>query len=91
MAVPGPASTPQDPRSLEGSILLIGAGAMLLIVSLFLKWYQPGIDTWEIFEVWDLVLAVLAIAALVAVARPARLRSSAFGELAARPRRSPRS
>jgi hypothetical protein len=68
MAVPGPASTPHDPRSLEGSILLIGAGAILLIVSLFLEWYQPGVDAWEIFEAWDLVLAVLALAALVAVA-----------------------
>ncbi len=68
MAVPGPASTPHDPRSLEGAILLIGAGAILLIVSLFLEWYQPGVDAWEIFEVWDLVLAVLALVALVAVA-----------------------
>ena len=49
-------------------MLLIGAGAILLFVSLFLEWYQPGIDAWEIFEVWDLVLAVLAITALVAVA-----------------------
>ena len=49
-------------------MLLIGAGAILLFVSLFLEWYQPGIDAWEIFEVWDLVLAVLAIVALVAVA-----------------------
>jgi hypothetical protein len=68
MAVPGPTSTPDGPRSLEGAILLIGAGAILLIVSLFLEWYQPGVDAWEIFEAWDLVLAVLAIAALVAVA-----------------------
>ena len=49
-------------------MLLIGAGALLLLVSLFLEWYQPGVDAWEIFEVWDLVLAVLAITALVAVA-----------------------
>ena len=68
MAVAGPASTPKAPRSLEGGILLIGAGAILLLVSLFLEWYQPGVDAWEIFEVWDLVLAVLAIVALVAVA-----------------------
>jgi hypothetical protein len=49
-------------------MLLIGAGALLLLISLFLEWYQPGVDAWEIFEVWDLVLAVLAIVALVAVA-----------------------
>ncbi len=49
-------------------MLLIGAGAILLLISLFLTWYQPEVDAWEIFEVWDLVLAALAILALVAVA-----------------------
>jgi hypothetical protein len=48
-------------------MLLIGAGAVLLLISLFLTWYQPEVDAWEIFEVWDLVLAVLAIVALIAV------------------------
>jgi hypothetical protein len=59
---------PNDVRSLEAGTLLLGAGAILLLVSLFLEWYQPGIDAWEIFEVWDLVLAGLAIGALVATA-----------------------
>jgi hypothetical protein len=68
MATAGPIRTPNDARSIEAGMLLIGAGAILLFVSLFLEWYQPGIDAWEIFEVWDLVLAVLAIVALVAVA-----------------------
>ncbi len=68
MPIAGPTRTPNDARSIEAGMLLIGAGALLLFVSLFLEWYQPGIDAWEIFEVWDLVLAVLAIAALVAVA-----------------------
>ena len=68
MPIAGPAATPHDARSIEAGMLLIGAGAILLFVSLFLEWYQPGIDAWEIFEVWDLVLAVLAITALVAVA-----------------------
>jgi hypothetical protein len=67
MPIAGP-TTPNDARSIEAGMLLIGAGALLLFVSLFLEWYQPGIDAWEIFEVWDLVLAVLAIVALVAVA-----------------------
>ena len=49
-------------------MLLIGAGAILLFVSLFLAWYKPGLEAWDVFEVWDLVLAVLAIVALVAVA-----------------------
>ena len=64
----GSIRTPNDARTIEAGMLLIGAGAILLFVSLFLEWYQPGIDAWEIFEVWDLVLAVLAIVALVAVA-----------------------
>jgi hypothetical protein len=64
----GSIRTPNDARTVEAGMLLIGAGAILLLVSLFLEWYQPGIDAWEIFEVWDLVLAVLAIVALVAVA-----------------------
>jgi len=68
MPIAGPTRTPHDARSIEAGMLLIGAGALLLFVSLFLEWYQPGIDAWEIFEVWDLVLAVLAIVALVAVA-----------------------
>jgi hypothetical protein len=67
MPIGGPTTT-NDARSIEAGMLLIGAGALLLLVSLFLEWYQPGIDAWEIFEVWDLVLAVLAIVALVAVA-----------------------
>ena len=68
MPIAGPTRTPTDARSIEAGMLLIGAGAILLFVSLFLEWYQPGIDAWEIFEVWDLVLAVLAVVALVAVA-----------------------
>jgi hypothetical protein len=62
--------TPSTPaaRNLEAGALLIGLGAILLFVSLFLEWYQPGVEAWDVFEVWDLVLAALAVAALVAVA-----------------------
>jgi hypothetical protein len=62
------ASSPTDVRNLEASELLIAAGALLLFISLFLDWYQPAIDAWTVFEVWDLVLALLAVAAIVAVA-----------------------
>jgi len=68
MSVPASPRTPTAARNLELGMLLIGAGAILLLISLFLTWYQPEVDAWEIFEVWDLVLAALAIAALVAVA-----------------------
>lgn len=69
MATPGrAASTTPAGRTLEAGALLIGLGALLLFVSLFLDWYQPGIDAWSVFEAWDLVLALLALGALVAVA-----------------------
>jgi hypothetical protein len=55
-------------RPFEAGLLLVGAGAILLFVSLFLDWYQPGLDAWTVFEVWDLVLALLAAVALGAVA-----------------------
>lgn len=49
-------------------VLLLGVGAMALLVSLFLDWYDPGLSAWTAFEVWDLVLAALALMALLAVA-----------------------
>lgn len=62
------APAPNTARTIEAGMLLIGLGATLLLVSLFLEWYQPGAEAWDVFEVWDLALALLAIAALVAVA-----------------------
>lgn len=41
-------------------------GALLLIVALFLDWYEPGINAWKAFEVLDLVLMGLAIAVISA-------------------------
>jgi hypothetical protein len=52
-------------RRLELGPLLVALGAVLLIVSLFLDWFEGGITAWNAFEVWDVVLAVLAIATLV--------------------------
>ena len=49
-------------------ILVAGLAAILLLVCLFLDWYQPGISAWTTFEVWDLVLAALAVAVLVRMA-----------------------
>jgi hypothetical protein len=50
----------------EGGVALVAIGAVLLLVSLFLHWYQPGHSAWTVFEVWDLVLAALGVVALVA-------------------------
>jgi hypothetical protein len=46
-----------------GPVLAAGGGALLL-VSLFLHWYEPGLSAWTVFEVLDLVLAALALGAL---------------------------
>lgn len=61
-------AAPNTARTIEAGMLLVGLGAILLLISLFLEWYQPGAEAWDVFEVWDLVLALLAIGALVAVA-----------------------
>jgi hypothetical protein len=55
--------------------LVAGAGAVLLIVSLFLHWYD-GYTAFTVFELLDLVLLALAIASLVAAAEGAGLRLS---------------
>jgi hypothetical protein len=57
-------------RKLEIPPLLAAAGGLLLLVSLFLHWYAPGLTAWRVFEVWDLVLAALALWALWMVLAP---------------------
>jgi hypothetical protein len=64
----GGAGLPGGARNLDAGLLLIGLGAIVLLISLFLEWYSPNAEAWDVFEVWDLVLAALAVAALVAVA-----------------------
>lgn len=53
-------------RRIEAGPLLVGLGAILLLVSVFLDWYTPRVTAWDAFEVLDLALVVLAVAALVA-------------------------
>jgi hypothetical protein len=43
-------------RTLSG--LLAFAGGLLLVISLFVSWYDPGVDAWTAFEVFDLALAI---------------------------------
>ena len=64
---PSKTLAPEARNHLVG-MLLTGVGAILLLVSLFLDWFEPGLSAWTVFEVWDLVLAALALMALVAVA-----------------------
>lgn len=65
-----PPERPLSPetRNRMGGFLLLGAGAVLVLVSLFLDWFEPGNSAWTIFEVWDIVLAALALAAIAAAA-----------------------
>jgi hypothetical protein len=46
---------------------LVALGALLLLVSLFVDWFDPSGDAWAVFELTDVVLAGAAIAGLVAV------------------------
>jgi hypothetical protein len=43
-------------------------GALLLLVSLFFDWYEPGNTAWTVFEVLDLLLAALALGCLLGAA-----------------------
>jgi hypothetical protein len=52
------------PERINGGRALVVLGAVALIVSLFLAWYEPGRSAWTVFEVVDLVLAAIGIAAL---------------------------
>jgi hypothetical protein len=47
---------------------LVAVGAVLLLVSLFIDWYDPGGDAWGVFESLDLVLVAAAVCGLLAVA-----------------------
>jgi hypothetical protein len=55
------------PERINGGQVLVVLGAIALIVSLFLHWYEPGRSAWTVFEVWDLVLAAIGVAAIGAV------------------------
>jgi cation transport ATPase len=62
------------PEELDGRRVIAGVGALVLLVSLFLDWFKPGISAWDVFEVLDLVLAAIAIATL-AIAVPQAWRA----------------
>jgi hypothetical protein len=69
-------------RRIEFAPLLAAVGGIVLLVSLFLHWYQPALTAWTVFEVWDVVLAVLAVAGIwVAVASVAWEASPRDGAL----------
>jgi hypothetical protein len=55
-------------RKFDAGPALVAFGAILLLVALFLRWFDPGGNAWEVFEALDLILAGLALAALAAAA-----------------------
>lgn len=50
-------------REIQAGPLLAAAGALLLLVALFLDWFDE-FSAWTIFELIDLLLAALALAAV---------------------------
>jgi hypothetical protein len=52
-------------RNFDLTTGLVGIGAVAVLISLFLDWYQPGLTAWHVFELTDWLLAALAVGALV--------------------------
>jgi hypothetical protein len=48
--------------------LVAAAGAILLIVSLFLDWYEVDLEGFTVFEFLDLLLVVMALATIASLA-----------------------
>jgi peptidoglycan/LPS O-acetylase OafA/YrhL len=59
-------------RRIDAGAMVAAAGAVLLLVSLFLDWYgngDDGVNAWTIFEVIDLFLAGIALIAIATFLR----------------------
>lgn len=48
--------------------VVASAGALLLIVSLFLNWYEGDLEAFTVFEFLDLLLVLLALATIASLA-----------------------
>jgi peptidoglycan/LPS O-acetylase OafA/YrhL len=55
------------PERINGGQVLVVLGAVALIVSLFLHWYEPNRSAWTVFEAWDIVLAGIGVASILSV------------------------
>lgn len=53
-------------RRIEAGPLVVAVGALVLLISTFLPWFEPGLSAWATFESLDLVIAGLAVATLAA-------------------------
>lgn len=48
--------------------LIAGASGLALFVFLFLNWFEPGANAWELFDFMDIVLAVIGLGTAATVA-----------------------
>jgi hypothetical protein len=58
-----------EERRIDAGPVMAALGGLLLVVSLFLDWFEideaaEGLSAWDAFEVWDLVLAAAGLAAI---------------------------
>jgi len=53
-----------DPRRLSAGEWIAAIAGIVLLVSLFLTWYDPGVSGWEAYSVTDVVFALAALLAL---------------------------
>jgi hypothetical protein len=54
-------------QKLDVGTVLVGLGALGLLVSLFLDWYSPSLSAFDVFEFLDWTLLACAVLALVGV------------------------
>jgi len=54
-------------QKLDVGTVLVGLGALGLLVSLFLNWYSPSLTAFDAFEFLDWTMAACAVLALVGV------------------------
>ena len=52
------------------------AAGLLVLVALFMTWYEPGVSGWEAFSVADVIFAIAAVLALASWVALARSRSN---------------
>lgn len=53
-----------DPRRLSAGEWIAATAGIVLLVSLFLTWYDPGVSGWEAYSVTDVILALAALLAI---------------------------
>jgi hypothetical protein len=72
-------------KRIEGGSVIAAIGAVMLLTSLFLDWFEPDLSAWTAFEIVDLLLAGLALAVIYACVEQLRDADAASaGQPAAR-------